>query len=89
LEHDMTDTHALESLSFVTATGGALNLWPAASGGTYGEMCATGRARGVEVVDYMRQHEAPMVLGHVVAAMPSHGPVEIGFFQVIAERAAA
>jgi hypothetical protein len=85
----MTDKHALESLSFVTAADGPLNLWPAAIEGDYSMLCAAGRARGVELIDYMRRNEAPMVLGHVVAAMDEYGPVEIGFFQAIAERAAA
>jgi hypothetical protein len=81
--------HALETLSFVTATGGALNLWPAATDGSYGDICAAGRALGVELVDYMRQNEAPFVLGHVVDAMTGYGPIEIGCFQAIAEHTTA
>jgi hypothetical protein len=51
-------------------------------------MAVTGRARAMELIAYMRDQDAPTLLGHVVDAIMragTYGAAEIGFFQVIGE----
>ncbi len=85
------NTHSLQALSFATpAAGGTIDLWPAVLNSDFADACQVGRARANEVLQYMRDNSAPIVLGHVIGAMHSKGvfdAAEIGFTQAIAESA--
>lgn len=84
----MSNQSTLSDISFVDASQRKPDLWPVtASAGSYAADNEVGRARADELVAYMRENEAPMVLGHVAAAIAvrgAYGPIEIGFFNQVA-----
>ncbi len=71
-----------DSLSFTAGPG---NLWVPERTGDHAMDCATGKRCAQELLDFMRQRNAPMALGFVCAAMPEiHTGAEIGFFSELA-----
>lgn len=90
----MSHQSNLGTLSFAAgSTDGKIDLWPeTASLGSAAADNALGRDRANELVAYMRDHDAPMVLGFVVQAMIARGrfgPVEIGFHNQVSLHAMA
>lgn len=66
------------------------DYWPDAATGDYAADCRTGRERALAVVDAIQGGVGTSLLGHVVRAIGVTGAwsgVEVGFFQVFAERA--
>ncbi len=79
----MSTQSRIATLSFASSRGGALDLWSPADAGSYRQGNDIGRSRADELVQYMRDNQAPMVLGHVVQAIVArgeYGAIEIGFF---------
>lgn len=74
----------LSMLSFVVSSGPRVDLWPEfRTTGSYADDNAVGRERAEEVVAYMRDNGAPMVVGHIVQAIVArgiYGGLEVGFF---------
>jgi hypothetical protein len=82
-------TKLTSTLSFADQAGSEINLWAPTETGDWATDTATGRTYAAELIDVMRTNEAPMLLGHVakaIAARSKHGGVEVGFFQLIAEK---
>ena len=84
----------LRTLSFAAGSpDGKVDLWPeTVSLGSADADNALGRDRADELVAYMREHDAPMVLGFVVQAMIERGrfgPVEVGFHNQVSLHAMA
>lgn len=84
----MEANHKLATLSFAQQrTDGTVDLWPAGELGDYVTENDLGRKIANELVSYMREQRAPMVLGHVAKAISESGRFggrEIGFFGQIA-----
>ena len=88
-EKDIYMTKLANTLSFTNQAGSEINLWAPAETGDWAADTVTGRAYASELISVMRDNEAPMLLGHIVKAMGSrgkHGGIEVGFFQLIAEK---
>lgn len=82
-------TSNLGQLSFCQRRGSKIDMWigSKADGCSYAEGNAIGRARADELLQYMANRGAPMVLGHIVARIAekgAYGPIEIGFFNQLA-----
>lgn len=91
---DFTAGGSLDQLSFCQRRGRKIDMWidGKATGCSYAEGNAIGRARADELLQYMSARAAPMVLGHVVARIAekgAYGAVEIGFFNQLAVAAIA
>lgn len=82
----------IAKLPFVTATlGTATRLWDVTPTRNWSDDNATGAAYAQALIDHMKEHDAPFVLGHVVKALPPPAEwtgIEIGFVQGIACAAA-
>lgn len=78
----------LATLSFVKSSQTGVDLWPETeSSGSYESDNEIGRSRGEELIHYMRNNQAPMVLGHVskrIAERGVFGAMEVGFFNHLA-----
>jgi hypothetical protein len=84
----------LRTLSFAAGSAdGKIDLWPDTAGlGSAAADNALGRDRADELVTYMRDHDAPMVLGFVVQAMIARGrfgAIEVGFHNQVSLHAMA
>lgn len=83
-------THKLATISFVTSRSNkTVDLWPLVptAADDYELASQTGRDRAIEIIQYARENQAPMVIGHVAAAIMAtgvYGAAEIAFFHQIA-----
>lgn len=62
------------------------NAWAPQRTGNYEKDCATGRAYGKALIDFIRERESPQVFGHIARAMTAGGVfegVEVGFCSAI------
>lgn len=81
--------HKLATISFVEATKNGVDLWPTVNEPDYAEASEIGRSRAREILQYAADNQAPMVLGHVAAAIIGKavcGPTERSFFHEVAVR---
>ena len=87
----MVTQQTLGTLSFAQSSeGGKVILWSDGKSDGYVDGCREGRGRATEVLDMIRAHHMPSLLGNVVDAIVArgrYGAVEVGFFQQIAEAA--
>lgn len=80
--------HKLATISFAIEINNKIDLWPTVSSNT-DSIAANkiGRDRAAKILQYAIENQAPMILGHVTAAIIAkgeYGPAEIGFFHCIA-----
>lgn len=78
--------HKLATISFVVETVDGIDLWPLLGGDPI-QSARLGRLRATEVIDYAVKNQAPMILGHVSAAIISKGIFgagETAFFHAVA-----
>ena len=84
--------HLIAQLPFVTARlGAATVMWDVSPTRNWSADNDTGAAYAQTLIDHMKAHDAPFVLGHVVKALPPPAEwtgIEIGFIQGIASAAA-
>jgi cell fate regulator YaaT (PSP1 superfamily) len=77
---------SLADLLFVTVAGDRTNWWNPDTSGTYTEKTARGRAYAITLINWMRLHDNPAPLKHVLREMNHADPsgVEIGFIWALA-----
>lgn len=78
-----------DGLSFVQPDKSGYDMWAVTASGDWSADNATGRQHALALIGYMKVHNAPQLLGHVVRSMTEHqkfGGVEVGFFTEIASR---
>lgn len=80
--------HKLATISYVEVNANdTIDLWPRVITIDYQEASEIGRDRAMEILRYAGENQAPMVLGHVAAAIIGKGdcgPAERAFFHEIA-----
>ena len=87
----MKTVEAISDLPFVKADGEKTNLWAAEESGVWALDNKIGRTHADECVRYMRERQAPNLLGGVVKDMMAggrYGGVEVGFLHRIGVHAA-
>ena len=75
------------SFAIYSDAGAVIALWSPEVSGNYGADNAKGHAYAEEVLEYIRHHDVPPLLGYVTKAMVNHGKfggVEVGFCERIA-----
>ena len=78
------------SFSTYSDAGAVIAFWAPEVSGNYGSDNTKGHDYADEVLEYMRQHDYPGLLGHVTKAMIAHGKfggVEVGFCERVSWRA--
>ena len=79
--------HKLATISFATILPDAVDLWPTILSSDSRQANQIGRQRADEILQYAANNQAPMILGHDVAAIIGkgvYGPAETGFFHRVA-----
>ena len=82
----MSDNTAAATLSFANKP----DMWAIVPTGDYSADCEAGAAAAIELQDFMRDHAAPFLLGHVLRGMVAKGRwggVEVGFARAMAAAA--
>lgn len=84
---ELQNERTIGDLSFASRQGERLDLWNPRASGNWSADNELGRALAGELIHYMRERNAPTVLGHVIQAMIGKGNfsgVEVGFANEIA-----
>lgn len=82
----MSDINTAATLSFASKP----DMWAIVPTGDYSDDCEAGAAAAIELQDFMRDQDAPFMLGHVLRSMVEKGRwsgVEVGFAQAMAAAA--
>jgi len=89
----MSTQNVLSELPFVVSIKGmAVSLWEPVTTGVWGTDNEAGRNHADALIEVIRAHDAPPLLGQVVKALGRSGRwsgVEVGFTQRLAEWAVA